>query len=89
MAAILLLLRKPLGFVLGPVVLTFLVLSGLGLAPVGMAMARRGFDGGYALSAIGLGIAAGGAVLLALFLARRRQRINHSVAACTRTSSSL
>lgn len=67
-AAILLLRHKPLGFVLGPVVLTFLVLSGLGLAPMGIAMARRGFEEGHALSAIGLGIAAVNSVLLALSL---------------------
>ncbi len=67
-AAILLLRRKPLGFVLGPVVLTFLVLSSLVLAPMGIAMARRGLEAGYSLSAIGLGIAAGCAVLLALSL---------------------
>lgn len=67
-AAILLLRRKPLGFVLGPVVLTFLVLSSLVLAPMGIAMARRGFEAGRALCAIGLGIAAGCAVLLALSL---------------------
>jgi len=67
-AAILLLRRKPLGFVLGPVVLTFLVLSSLVLAPMGIVMARRGFEAGHALFAIGLGIAAGSAVLLGLFL---------------------
>ena len=67
-AAILLLRRKPLGFVLGPVLLVFLVLSGLGLAAMGTAMARRGFETGYAFFAIALGIAAGGAVLLALSL---------------------
>jgi len=67
-AAMLLLRRKPLGFVLGPVVLTFLVLSSLVLAPMGIVMARRGFEAGHALFAIGLGIAAGSAVLLGLFL---------------------
>jgi len=69
-AAILLLRRKPLGFVLGPIVLTFLALSSLVLAPMGMAMARRGFEAGHALCAIGLGIAAGSGVLLALSLRR-------------------
>lgn len=67
-AAILLLRRRPLGFVLGPVVLTFLVLSSLVLAPMGIAMAWRGFATGYALCAIGLGIAAANAVLLTLSL---------------------
>lgn len=67
-AAILLLRRKPLGFVLGPILLTFLVLSGLGLASMGMALGRRGFPTGFALFAIALGIAAGSAVLLALSL---------------------
>ncbi len=67
-AAILLLRRRPLGFVLGPVVLTFLALSSLVRAPMGMAMARHGFDTGYALCAIGLGIATGSAVLLTLGL---------------------
>jgi len=67
-AAILLLRRRPLGFVLGPVVLTFLVLSSLVLAPMGIAMARRGFGAGYTLGAIGLGIAAANAVLLILSL---------------------
>jgi len=67
-AAILLLRRRPLGFVLGPVALTFLVLSSLVLAPMGIAMARRGLEKGYALCAIGLGIAAANAVLLMLSL---------------------
>jgi hypothetical protein len=67
-AAILLLRRKPLGFVLGPVVLTFLVLSSLVLAPMGIEMVRRGFEAGRVLCAIGLGIAAGSAVLLVLSL---------------------
>ncbi len=67
-AAILLLRRRPLGFVLGPVVLTFLVLSSLVLAPMGIAMARHGFATGYTLCAIGLGIAAANAVLLTLSL---------------------
>jgi hypothetical protein len=67
-AAILLLRRKPLGFVLGPVVLTFLALSSLVLVPMGIVMARHGFAAGHALCAIGLGIAAGSTVLLALFL---------------------
>jgi len=40
------------------------------LAPMGMAMARRGFEAGHALCAIGLGIAAGSGVLLALSLRR-------------------
>jgi hypothetical protein len=69
-AAILLLRRRSLGFVLGPVLLTFLALSSLVLAPMGMAMARRGFQAGHPLSVIGLGIAAGSAVLLALCLRR-------------------
>ncbi len=67
-AGILLLRRKPLGFVLGPVILTFLLLSSLVLAPMGIAMARRGFETGRALCVIGLGIATGSAVLLALSL---------------------
>jgi hypothetical protein len=67
-AAILLLRRKPLGFVLGPVLLTFLFLSSLVLVPLGMAMDLRGFKAGYTLYAVALGIAAGSAVLLALWL---------------------
>ncbi len=67
-AAILLLRRKPLGFVLGPVALTFLTLSSLVLVPMGIAMARRGFPGGSVLCAAGVGIATGSAVLLAFFL---------------------
>lgn len=67
-AAILLLRRKPLGFVLGPVMLTFLALSSLVLAPMGISMARRGFEAGHALSAIGLGIVTASAVLLAFSL---------------------
>lgn len=66
--ATLLLRRKPLGFVLGPGVLTFLTRSSLVLAPMGLAMSRSSFDAGHALSAIGAGIAAGSAVLLALSL---------------------
>ena len=67
-AAILLLRRQPMGFVLAPIVLTFLALSSLVLAPMGMMMARRGFQSGHALCVIGLGIAAGNLVLLILFL---------------------
>jgi hypothetical protein len=67
-AAILPLRRRPLGFVLGPVVLIFLVLSSLMLAPMGIVMARHGSATGYALCAIGPGIAAGSAVLLILCL---------------------
>ena len=66
--AILLLRRKPLGIVLGPVLLTFLFLSSIVLAPMGFAMARHGFASGYALSWIGVGIAACGALPLALSL---------------------
>src|SRR5271157_323913 len=68
LAAILLLRRNPLGFVLGPVLLTFLSLSSLMLVPMGMAMDLRGFKVGHTLYAIALGIAAGSAVLLALWL---------------------
>ncbi len=68
LAAILLLRRKPLGFVLGPIVLTFLVLSSLVLAPMGIEMARHGFEAGRALCVIGLGIATVSGVLLALSL---------------------
>ncbi len=67
-AAMLLLRLKPMGFVLAPIVLTFLALSSLVLAPMGMMMARRGFQSGHALCVIGLGIAAGNLVLLILFL---------------------
>ncbi len=69
---VLLLRRKPLGFVLGPTVLTFLVLSSLALAPMGIEMARRGFEAGRALCVIGLGIAAGSAILLALSLRKSK-----------------
>jgi hypothetical protein len=63
-AAILLFRRKPLGIVLAPIILTFLALSALVLAPMGIAMARRGFETGGSLCLIGLGIAGGSAVLL-------------------------
>lgn len=63
--AILLFRHKPLGIVLGPIMLTFLGLSGLVLAPMGIAMARRGFVTGGGLCFIGLGIATGSTVLLA------------------------
>jgi len=66
--AILLFRRNSLGFVFGPVLLGFLVLSGVGLAAMGTVMAMRGFGPGYGLFAIALGIAAGSAVLLALSL---------------------
>lgn len=65
-AAILLLRRKPLGFVLGPVVLTFLILSSLVLASMGVVMVRHSFGTGSVLCATGLGIAMGSAVLLVL-----------------------
>jgi hypothetical protein len=68
LVAVLLLRRKPLGIVLGPVLLTFLFLSSLVLAPMGLAMARYGFASGYALSWIGMGIAACSALPLALSL---------------------
>jgi hypothetical protein len=67
-AAILLLRRKPLGFVLGPILLTFLALGSLVLASVGVVMALRGYETGRPLVAIALGIAVGSAVLLVLSL---------------------
>jgi len=66
--AILLLRRKPMGFVLGQVLLTFLVLSSLGLVSLGAAVNLRGLKADYALFPIALGIAAGSALLLALSL---------------------
>jgi hypothetical protein len=83
-AAILLLRRRPLGFVLGPVVLTFLVLSSLLLAPMGVAMARSGFETGYALCAIGSGIATGSAVVLAFSL--RSQKADCKISPESRTA---
>jgi hypothetical protein len=71
-AASLLLRRKPLGLVLGPVLLTFLALGSLVLASMGLVMARRGFETGPALFVIALAIAAGSAVLLALSLREGR-----------------
>jgi hypothetical protein len=66
-AAILLLRRKPLGFVLGPVLLTFLALSSLVLVPMGRSMEQQGFKAGFALYATAAGIAAGSAILLTLW----------------------
>ena len=66
LVAILMLQRKPLGFVLGPITLTFLALSSLVLAPIGIVMAWRGFEAGKSLCLMGVGIAAGCAVLLVL-----------------------
>ncbi|HTP89977.1 MAG TPA: hypothetical protein VMJ34_23690 [Bryobacteraceae bacterium] len=57
-AAVLLWRRKSAGFVLGPVLLTFLALGSLVLAVMGVAMARSGIEAGRALVAIGAGIAA-------------------------------
>jgi hypothetical protein len=73
-AAILLLRRKPLGFVLGPVLLTFLALGSAVLASMGTVMALRGLETGRALIAIALGIAAASAVLLALCLRGEKSR---------------
>jgi hypothetical protein len=67
-AAILLLRRRPLGFVLGPVLLTFLALGSLVLGVIGIVMALRGFETGWALVAIGAALAAVAAILLALSL---------------------
>ena len=67
-AAILMFQRKPLGFVLGTIVLTFLALSSVVLVPMGIAMTRRGFEAGSTLCEIGLGTAIGATVLLALSL---------------------
>lgn len=75
-AAVLLLRRKPMGFVLVPIVFTFLALSSLVLAPMGLMMARRGFASGYALCTIGLGTSAGSVVLLALSLRRPRATLS-------------
>jgi len=68
LVAILLLRRKPLGIVLAPVLLSFLFLSSLVLTPMGFVMAGHGFASGGPLSIIGVSIAAGCALLLALFL---------------------
>lgn len=72
-SAILLLWRKPLSFALAPVMLTFLVLSSLGLASMGTLMAMRGFKTDYGLFAVSLGLAVGSAVLLVLFLRGGRE----------------
>ncbi len=62
-AAILMLRGAPLGFALGPIVLTFLAFSSLVLVPMGIAMTLRGFESGSALSLIGIVIATCSSVL--------------------------
>jgi len=73
-AAILMLRGAPLGFALGPIVLTFLVFSSLVLVPMGIAMTLRGFESGSALSLIGLVIATCSSVLIAISLRGGRTR---------------
>jgi hypothetical protein len=86
-AAILLLRRKPLGFTISPIVLTFLVLSSVVLAPMGIVMTRHGFASGHALCVIGLAIATVSAVLLALFLREAKQYDNVPLADSSRSES--
>lgn len=73
-AAILMLRRAPLGFALGPIVLTFLALSSLVLVQMGIATTLRGFETGSALSLIGLVIATCSSVLIAISLRGGRTR---------------
>lgn len=65
--AILLLRRKPLGLVLGPVLLTFLALSSLVLIPMGRSMEEQGFKAGFVFYAVAVGVAVCSAVLLTLW----------------------
>jgi hypothetical protein len=62
--AILLLRRRQLAFSLGPVLLTFLVLSSVVLVPMGMEMEVHGLKAGYLFYGIAVGIAAAAALLL-------------------------
>lgn len=72
--AILMLRGAPLGFALGPIVLTFLALSSLVLVPMGIAMTLRGFESGSTLSLIGLVIATCSSLLIAISLRGGRTR---------------
>ena len=67
-AGIPLLRRRPIGFAVGAIMLTFLALSSLVLVPMGLSMARRSFESGYSLCAVGLGVATASTALLALCL---------------------
>lgn len=68
LCAILLLRRRPLGFVLGPILLTFVAFVALLLAALGMAMQSYGFGAAFGWIWANVGLAGLAAVLLALFL---------------------
>lgn len=66
--AILLLLRRPLGFVLGPILLVFTALLALLLVAMGIAMEARGFGPAFGGTPMNAALAAVAAALLVLFL---------------------
>jgi hypothetical protein len=66
--AILLLLRRPLGYLLGPILLAFVVFVALLLAAMGIVMESRGFGAAFGGAPMNLGLAVMAAVLLGVFL---------------------
>ncbi len=72
--AVLLLLRRPLGFVLGPILLVFVAWVALLLTAMGMVMESRGFGSAFGGTPMNLGLASIAIVLLALFL-RAEKRV--------------
>jgi hypothetical protein len=66
--AILLLLRRPLGFVFGPILLVFTAMLALLLTAMGIVMESRGFGAAFGGTPMNLTIALVAAVLLAMFL---------------------
>jgi hypothetical protein len=78
--AVLLFRRNPLGILLGPIMLTFLALSGLVLAPIGIAMTwRGGFATGDGLCLIGFGIAVSCTTLLAFCFRKDKAMLDGGV----------
>jgi hypothetical protein len=75
LSAILLLLRRPLGFVFGPILLVFTALLALLLTAMGMVMDARGFGPAFGGTPMNLAIALIAALLLTLFL-RKEKRLD-------------
>jgi len=76
--AVLLLLRRPLGFVLGPILLVFTAFVALLLAAMGIVMASRGFGHGFGGTPMNAAVAAVAALLLTQFL-RAEKRMGAAV----------
>jgi hypothetical protein len=71
MTAIMLLRRKPVAFILAPVLMVFVVLMTIAIAGMSVAMVLKGYATSYVMAVVFLGSAAGCTVLLTRFLGQK------------------